>query len=99
MPESRISTFDSAEGFSLPVPGVHSELTVLGSGPFTAKIVRVKLDGLWLLRGTESGARILKADSDVRRIAVIFQTHPGSEMFWNGAQVEASSLAVMEPGR
>jgi AraC-like DNA-binding protein len=99
MPAVQISVLDCAEGLSLPVRGIHSELTVLGSGPFTAKITGLELHQLWMRRFTESGARVLEATFDLARVAVTFQTHPRSEMFWNGAQVEANSLAVMQPGR
>jgi AraC-like DNA-binding protein len=95
----QVTVFDCAEGFSLPVPGVRSELTVLDSGPFMAKVTGLELDQLWVRRLTESGARVMEANFELPRIAVAFQTHPGSEMLWNGAQVEANSLAVMQPGR
>ncbi|MBN9563860.1 MAG: helix-turn-helix domain-containing protein [Alphaproteobacteria bacterium] len=74
-------------------------MTALSRGPFTTRIVRAELGRLWMQRTEESGPRVLHGYSDMQRVAVVFETRPGSEMTWNGVVVEADSLAIMETGR
>jgi AraC-like DNA-binding protein len=99
MPAAQTFALEGSDTFALPLPGLRSEMTVLGHGPFTARIVRVDLGRLWMQRTEESGPRVLHGYSDMQRVAVVFETRPGSAMTWNGVAVEADSLAIMESGR
>jgi AraC-like DNA-binding protein len=99
MPAAQTFTLEGSATFALPLPGLCSEMTVLGRGPVTARIVRAELGRVWMHRTEESSPRVLHGYSDMQRVAVVFETRPGSEMTWNGVVVEADSLAIMESGR
>jgi AraC-like DNA-binding protein len=75
-----------------------SEVTITGRGRFSAKVIRIDLQQLWMTRARESLPRIWHVEMGRERTGISFSTEPGPAIGWRGAQIAAHEVIPVRPG-
>lgn len=96
MPSSSVRTFTDPDEYAVTVRPPPNDgpasMTLIGSGNFTGKLVRIDLHRLWMQRFYDNLPRIGHAANMVRRATIMFRTEGGSELFHNGQEMAPNSI-------
>jgi hypothetical protein len=99
MPSISIVDTHDIDAFARSMRPADTEHTIMGHGPFAARITRIDLHRLWMQRGQESHSRIGHAQQSDRRAAIVFATRPESRIAWKGVELAATDIALGCPGQ
>jgi len=86
MPSSAVHTFDDPSEYSAAIRAVQAEITTIGRGAFSAKLVRIDLHNLWMQRFSEALPRVARAATSPARTIISFPTQPGPAIFCGGQE-------------
>jgi AraC-like DNA-binding protein len=96
MPSSAVQTFTDPDDYAAVIRGQQAEVTILGRGQFTAKVTRIDMHRLWMLRLSDNLPRIghCATISDIMggRAIVSFRTAPGPPMLWSGSETHPITI-------
>jgi AraC-like DNA-binding protein len=93
MPTSAVQSFNDPNDYAASIRGAKAELTALGSGQFTGKIIRIDFDRLWMQRASENMPRILHSANSENRAIISFATQPGPGLIRSGVEMRSNRLA------
>jgi len=96
VPSSSVRTFTDSDEYALTVRSPPNDgpgsMTVIGSGNFTGKLVRIDMHRLWMQRFYDNLPRIGHAANMVGRAKIMFRADGGSELFHNGQEMLTNSI-------
>jgi AraC-like DNA-binding protein len=92
MPASTVRTFTDPDDYSRSLHGVTTELTILGRGIFSAKLVSINLGRLSMRRLADNLPRVAHAVDDPAISAISFRTLPGPSLRRNAAELRLSNI-------
>lgn len=99
MPSVSVCAFTDADQYAAELRQGPVELTVMQSGPFTAKLWTVDLEDFAMQRLSEVLARTSHVDSRSDRAFIAFRMEPGPMVIRNGVELSTKTLARMRPGQ
>ena len=95
MPSSEVGNFTDPDDYAAAVRGSQAEVTILGRGHFSAKLIRTDLHRLWMLRLSDNLPRLghsgLSPGMDGRAV-ISFRTASGPPLLWSGSEVAPTSI-------
>ena len=101
MPSSAVHTFTDPDDYAAAVRGQQAEVTILGRGQFTAKVTRIDMHRLWMLRLSDNLPRLghsgLSASMKERAV-VSFRTASGPPLLWSGSEMPSTSIVRHSKG-
>lgn len=92
MPSSAIRIFTDPDDYASAIRQGSSEVTVTQPGRFSAEIVRIDFNRLWMQRFTESTGRIKHTNGLGGRAVIAFPTRPGPGQSWNGVELTPANI-------
>jgi AraC-like DNA-binding protein len=92
MLSSDVRSFTDPDAYAAAVRQSAVQLTVTGRGYFTAQIIRIDLQRLWMQRFSDSLPRIAHTDSLGGRVVISFRTQPGPSLSWGGADLQPMDI-------
>jgi AraC-like DNA-binding protein len=98
MTATSIAVFSALEEYEAALQqGGTVELLLTAGGEFQAKLTRIALPRLCLLRGQEWLARIALVSVDSDSLLVAFPSEPGPSQTWGGAAVKGGEIMTVGP--
>jgi AraC-like DNA-binding protein len=97
MPSSAVRTFADPDDYALAIRGGSVELTVTEPGPFSAKLIRIDLDRLWMQRFSDNLPWIGHAAVFNYRVFIQFPTAPGAILHTAGLEMLSTNLVRHVP--
>jgi AraC-like DNA-binding protein len=94
MPYCEIRKIADVDEFIAAVRPASLELTVTERGCFAASVTRIRLHDLWVHRGQESLARIVRGEPIPGRTSFFFLTQPGQTSVQNGAELPYGRIVL-----
>jgi AraC-like DNA-binding protein len=92
MPSSAVRTFTDPDDYAAAHRGVKSELTLIGRGHFTAKLIGIGLHRLGLQRSSDNLPRTAHS-VNLKGLAIItFRTHPGPSLVRSGVEMQPTNI-------
>lgn len=92
MPSSAVRSFTDPDDYSAAIRGTRAEMTVMGRGRFTAKLIRIDLHRLLAQRYAESLPRVVHSANLTGRAMISFRTEPGPSLFAGGLEMYSSTI-------
>jgi AraC-like DNA-binding protein len=92
MPSSAVQTFTDPDDYTSAIRGASAELTVIGRGRFTAKLIRIDLHRLWMHRFSDNLPRIAHSANVTGRTFVSFRTQPGLSLLSAGLEMNPTAI-------
>jgi AraC-like DNA-binding protein len=92
MPESAVRTFSDPDDYAASIRSGSTEVTVVGSGQFTAKLISLGLHRLFIHRYSETLPRIVHTAFDPTRASFVFRTRPGPSLLGSGVEMLPSDI-------
>jgi AraC-like DNA-binding protein len=92
LPSSAVNTFTDPDDYASAIRAARGELTVIASGRFAAKLIRIDLHDLWMQRFTETLPRIGAWANVAGRAIISFRTRPGPSLLTGSVEMQPSSL-------
>ncbi len=80
MLSSDVRSFTDPDAYAAAIRQSAVQLTVTGRGYFTAQIIRIDLQRLWMQRFSDNLPRIAHTDSLGGRVVISFRTQPGPSL-------------------
>jgi AraC-like DNA-binding protein len=99
MPSSAIYTFTDPDAYATAFPATSADLTITGRGQFIAKVTRIDLHRLWMLRFSDSLPRVKHSANITGRTIISFRTQPGPGLFCNGKEMHPGNIKQLGPGQ
>src|SRR2546423_14841877 len=89
------------DDYAAAIRGSQAEVTILGRGRFTAKVTRIDMHRLWMLRLSDNLPRLghsgLSASMKERAV-VSFRTASGPPLLWSGSEMLSTSIVRHSKG-
>jgi AraC-like DNA-binding protein len=92
MPSSAVRTFTDPADYAAAQRGVKSELTLIGRGHFTAKLIGIALHRLGLQRSSDNLPRTAHSVNWKGLAVITFRTHPGPSLVRSGVEMEPTNI-------
>jgi AraC-like DNA-binding protein len=92
MPSSAVRTFTDPDDYAAAQRGVKSELTVIGRGHFTAKLIGIALHRLGLQRSSDNLPRTAHSVNSKGLAIITFRTHPGPSLVRGGVEMQPTDI-------
>jgi AraC-like DNA-binding protein len=92
MPSSAVRTFTDPDDYAAAQRGVKSELTVIGRGHFTAKLIGIGLHRLGLQRSSDNLPRTAHSVNSKGLAIITFRTHPGPSLVRGGVEMQPTDI-------
>jgi AraC-like DNA-binding protein len=92
MPSSAVRIFRDPDDYAASIRATKAEMTVMGRGQFTAKLIRIDLPRLWMQRFSDNLPRIAHSAAVSGRTTISFRTQPGPRLLWGGAEMQPTSI-------
>jgi AraC-like DNA-binding protein len=92
MPSSAVRTFTDPDDYAAAQRGVKSELTVIGRGHFTAKLIGIGLHRLGLQRSSDNLPRTAHSVNSKGLAIITFRTHPGPSLVRGGVEMQPTEI-------
>jgi AraC-like DNA-binding protein len=99
MPSSAVGTFTDPDDYTASIRGTTSELTIIGSGHFTAKLVHVNLHRLSMQRFFDNLPRISHSTDFAGQATISFRTQPGPSLLRSGLEMLPSNIIRCSNGK
>jgi AraC-like DNA-binding protein len=80
MPLTSVARYTTPEQMEAAYSAAHVETAPTGRGPFSAHVIRLELDHIWLVRVHETAPRIERAVPVPNRVFIVCQINGGSEL-------------------
>jgi AraC-like DNA-binding protein len=93
MPSSAVRTFTDPDDYAAAQRGVKSELTLIGRGHFTAKLIGIALHRLGLQRSSDNLPRTAHSVNWKGLAIITFRTHPGPSLVRSGVEMEPTNIS------
>src|SRR2546430_1926783 len=87
MPSSFVRTFTDPDEYAAAIRQGTHRIAVTQRGLFTAKLIRIALDRLWMQPFPEELPRASHTDGWGGRVIIVFRTQPGSSVTRNGIEL------------
>src|SRR3954466_6135499 len=84
--------------FRSVVRPVDNEIVLIGSGSFSASVIKIDLHRLWMQQTDETLARSWCVEMEPSRIAVGFSAEAGQLMRHQGIELTPDEISVFAPG-
>jgi len=98
MPSSAFRAFTDPDDYAAAIRNSKAEFTVTGRGHFSAKLIRVDLQHLWMQRFSENLPRIAHSAMMAGRASITFRTQPGPSLLWSGVELQPNSITRHSEG-
>jgi AraC-like DNA-binding protein len=92
MPSSAVRTFTDPDDYAAAQRGVKSEVTVIGRGNFTAKLIGIGLHRLGLQRSSDNLPRTAHSVNSKGLAIITFRTHPGPSLVRGGVEMQPTDI-------
>jgi AraC-like DNA-binding protein len=92
MPSSAVRTFTDPDDYAAAQRGVKSELTLIGRGHFTAKLIGIGLHRLGLQRSSDNLPRTAHSVNSKGLAIITFRTHPGPSLVRSGVEMQPTNV-------
>ena len=92
MPSSAVRTFTDPDDYAAAQRGVKSELTVIGRGHFTAKLIGIGLHRLGLQRSSDNLPRTAHSVNSKGLAIITFRTHSGPSLVRGGVEMQPTDI-------
>jgi AraC-like DNA-binding protein len=92
MPSSAVRTFTDPDDYAAAQRGVKSEVTVIGRGNFTAKLIAIGLHRLGLQRSSDNLPRTAHSVNSKGLTIITFRTHPGPSLVRSGVEMRPTDI-------
>src|SRR5215472_14531859 len=99
MPSSTVRTFSDPDDYAASIRATDAEVTVTGRGQFTAKLIRIDLDRLWMQRAFDNLPRITHPTNIVGRATISFRTKSGPSLLTDGLEMQPTNIVRHSDGQ
>src|SRR6516162_7608441 len=99
MPSSAVHTFTDPDDYAAVFPATSADLTITGRGQFIAKVTRIDLHRLWMLRYSDNLPRVKHSTNITGRTIIAFRTQHGPGLFFNGKEMHSGNIKQLGPGQ
>ena len=99
MPSSAVHTFADPDEYAAVFPATSADLTITGRGQFIAKVTRIDLHRLWMLRYSDNLPRVKHSANITGRTIIAFRTQHGPGLFFNGKEMHSGNIKQLGPGQ
>jgi AraC-like DNA-binding protein len=98
MPSSAVLTFTDPDDYASSFRQANVEVSVLGRGPFEAKLVHIDLHSVKLKRAFDNLPRIAHAHDLTGQVTMTFRTLPGPRVVRRGMEMLSSNIIRRSEG-
>src|SRR5262245_11910861 len=99
MSSSAVRTFSDPDEYAAAIWAADPQLTVTERGRFTAKLIRIDLDRLWVQCAFDNLPRIAHSTNIAERAVVSFRTRPGPSLLTAGLEMRPTSIVRHSDGQ
>jgi AraC-like DNA-binding protein len=98
MPSSAVRAFSDPDDYAAAIRATKAEVVVTGRGQFTAKVIRIDLDRLWMQRFSDNLPRVGHSASMRGRAIISFRTQPGPSLLLGTAEMHPTNIVRAAEG-
>jgi AraC-like DNA-binding protein len=98
MASSAVRTFSDPDDYSAAIRATRAEVVVTGRGQFTAKLIRIDLDRLWMQRFSDNLPRVGHSASMTGRAIISFRTQPRPSLLLGTAEMHPTNIVRAAEG-
>lgn len=92
MPSGVVLSFLYPDDYAASIRVARTEMTVTGSGQFSARLTDVTLNSVWIQRFSETLPRITHSLPACGQASISFRTQPGPPLFWGGVEMQPNGI-------